>query len=958
MKGNHDMNTWGIGAIRDGGLWVRSLCAIIIVTFGGLVTSPAVAATRAEIERQERTAPPERDESTKLNTVLLKTRDQLRALAGKPDVLNRVATKEERKAARDALKALRAELRELDKAAREDFRSIEKTLRAKNLPDVILERHAQAVARYETEAAALLDSLALIETTDDGKAAEQAAKAFERLEKQQLERSHKPFDPDKMPFGTPDNKVRAPAMTAEEFSALGITPQPKILAATAATASGVGFGVDDPANPVYLAATPDAQITPAIQQLAEELEYNPVKIYNWVHNNIEYLPTYGSIQGSQLTLDNRKGNAFDTASLTIALLRASGIPARYVYGTVEIPTDQVMNWVGGVTDPMAAGNLMGQGGIPNTLIVNGGQVSHLRMEHIWVEVWVDFHPSRGAINSEGDSWMPMDASFKQYEYLALPDFDGVIDLDEVAIESELRETLEVGETLGYIRNVNEAVLQNVISDIQTQIENHAINNDINLNPATYDRKIQQQSYPILAGSLPMRMLAKAGSYAEIPLNKRLAGALIMNGETAFSRPFSEILSAEINLDYIPATDEDAALILEYGDRFNVPAYLLNLKPRVRIDGEVIWTGRAVPFGEARFVELQIREPGQDPTRIENKVYSGGSYAIAFNGPALGEEFSEVLIQRALQIFPYQGDDDTYYQERFPKQLHLSLMAYFWQVDMMSQTLALSDNAVRYGMPSVGMFNTSLEIFTYFGVPKDIRVSGVTIDVDQYYGSAVDKNNNADALITLNESIGSMASGYEHAIMQQLYDDEGISSIRALQVANERGLKLFRITSQNLSAALPLLDVSSAVQADVQNAVYAGKTVTIPESEMQINAWHGIGYIVSDSETGGAAYLISGGLNGGGTTEEKSGSEWFVSLVDATMCVINGAVATATILLTALKAPKNASRLFARLLGAAAAAIMFKIAIALILLIIIVAAIACIIDAYGNRRTKNRGGVYA
>ena len=30
----------------------------------------------------------------------------------------------------------------------------------------------------------------------------------------------------------------------------------------------------------------------------------------------------------------------------IALLRSAGIPARYVYGTVDIPVAQVQNWVG------------------------------------------------------------------------------------------------------------------------------------------------------------------------------------------------------------------------------------------------------------------------------------------------------------------------------------------------------------------------------------------------------------------------------------------------------------------------------------------------------------------------------------------------------------------------------------------------------------------------------------
>jgi hypothetical protein len=44
----------------------------------------------------------------------------------------------------------------------------------------------------------------------------------------------------------------------------------------------------------------------------------------------------------------------DIASLLIALLRASGIPGRYVHGTVEIPEDRFRNWAGGFSGIHAA----------------------------------------------------------------------------------------------------------------------------------------------------------------------------------------------------------------------------------------------------------------------------------------------------------------------------------------------------------------------------------------------------------------------------------------------------------------------------------------------------------------------------------------------------------------------------------------------------------------------------
>jgi hypothetical protein len=69
-----------------------------------------------------------------------------------------------------------------------------------------------------------------------------------------------------------------------------------------------------------------------------------------------------------MALAKKSGNAFDTASLLIALLRSVGIESRYVYGTVDIPAEQLMNWVGDAKTPDAAQQILEQGGIPNTAL--------------------------------------------------------------------------------------------------------------------------------------------------------------------------------------------------------------------------------------------------------------------------------------------------------------------------------------------------------------------------------------------------------------------------------------------------------------------------------------------------------------------------------------------------------------------------------------------------------------
>ncbi|MDR0529591.1 MAG: hypothetical protein LBG69_08295 [Zoogloeaceae bacterium] len=54
-------------------------------------------------------------------------------------------------------------------------------------------------------------------------------------------------------------------------------------------------------------------------------------------------------------------------------------------GTVEIPAEQLMNWMGGVKTTEAAQQILGQGGIPNTGLMSGGKIVKVRLEHVWAE---------------------------------------------------------------------------------------------------------------------------------------------------------------------------------------------------------------------------------------------------------------------------------------------------------------------------------------------------------------------------------------------------------------------------------------------------------------------------------------------------------------------------------------------------------------------------------------------
>jgi hypothetical protein len=44
--------------------------------------------------------------------------------------------------------------------------------------------------------------------------------------------------------------------------------------------------------------------------------------------------------------------------------------------------------------------LCGAGAIPSIGLIEGGKISQIKIEHVWVEAWVDYIPSRGAVNRE------------------------------------------------------------------------------------------------------------------------------------------------------------------------------------------------------------------------------------------------------------------------------------------------------------------------------------------------------------------------------------------------------------------------------------------------------------------------------------------------------------------------------------------------------------------------------
>lgn len=765
-----------------------------------------------------------------------------------------------------------ARLADLDRRALSEFAAEEQWLRSARLPSEILARHARAVADYR---AAMGEVRRYLEAakSGDGLALTRAASS---LAGSHAERPWQRLQADRLPF-------RSATPGAAKTLARRAAERKLVDSSTSAR-----LATPDSFNAKDLEPTEEVQITPEIQALAASLGNRPLEIYNWVRNHIDFVPTGGSVQGSQLTLDARRGNATDTASLVIALLRAAGIPSRYVRGTIEVPAAQVVNWVGGAAEIETAQQLLGQGGVETVGLVAQGVVTHLRIEHVWVEALTDFVPGRGAAAANAGTWVPLDASFKQHTLRPRAAVFSDVPLPPLVQPGD--QLFEVDESLGRITNVDADVVDERLLSWIVQVDDYAISHGLEqtLEGLLGGPSITERALGVLPGSLPYRVVERSAASSAWPAALRhgvrisafASEADRASGDAAVAAELSlpRLGSGRLGIGFEPATAADAAVLqaAREGSAESLPVYLIDVVPVVRLDGTELARGGSLRMGSELLLDLRLDGPG-DPETLSYSVIAGDEIVAGITGNGVNRQ----VIEKRFADHPVENAGEYFHQVG----LH-----YWAESDYLAEISARSLGVSMARLPSVGLFSSPLSVSYLFGAPRSAVYSGRAMDVRRSLLAVA----GADAVkvVAFVQQAGAAGSYLEGSVFDQLEDREapsiqGISAMQLLSDAAALDVPIYRITSANAAAALPLLELPEAVEQDVQTAVGLGKSVMISEREIDTGPWKGVGYIVRDETTGAGAYLISGGANGGGLADCVPAKEpsWARSLVLAIILVL-------------------------------------------------------------------------
>lgn len=467
------------------------------------------------------------------------------------------------------------------------------------------------------------------------------------------------------------------------------------------------LGGEEGVLPEDLKGTLEAPLSLEVREEAQRLLWNPVLIYEWVKNEVETEWYWGCMKGAEETLRQRSGNDCDQAALLVALFRASGYPARYVRGVIEFYPDlgRARNLMG-IEEGERIGEYLRKAGIPFRWVTGGGGIRNVEVEHLWVEVEVPYGNYRGAVlGEEGKRWLGLDTSIKVRGYAYNRPLEGGEGFLLGELRDEYWERVREERPLEYVRERLEGYLMEEASG------------------ATYEGLLRKRALipevlNILPSSLQYRVVRVTDEYREIPeelLHRvRLRGIDERGGELFdLSVGVHRVSNQRVVLSEEAETLEDQEVINGYGGLSHTPAYLVRLRPVVKVNGERIGVGKGgLSMGEVYELEVELISPN-GTERVRNGHVAG-------NVSVMG-----IVSQRA--VMPGEEGDEERDGERV---LYEEAIRYIDRWNQAEEELAsLLGLTISRPVPTVVTVGGVVEVSWLLGIPYGMEWKGVYVDSD-------------------------------------------------------------------------------------------------------------------------------------------------------------------------------------------------------------------------------------
>lgn len=618
----------------------------------------------------------------------------------------------------------------------------------------------------------------------------------------------------------------------------------------------------------YLGETEEIRFTQSIKELADSLGKDPLKILNYVKNNIDYVPYYGLKKGADATLIEKAGNDFDQSALLIALLRYSGYPAKYKHGQIKLSLNQVMNLLG-VNDPIVAAKLLSQTHIPYVLYTgSAGEPLFFSIEHIWVEAYITYDYTRGVnqnTNPADKMWIPMEPSLKTVYYSQLVDI-----IDEMGFN---------------VSNFYENYLQGSygqqkpIAVYRQEIENYLSANHPDL---TYEDILtksyeQKENLEFIPNTLPYEIVENFDEYSQAPENlKHKIQFRIADKETSaellnYTAKIHNIADKQIVLTYVAASPEDQQVIDQYSSIYDImPLSLVHMKPVIKVNGEVVAGAAAgapeIMLGKKEELTIKFLVPSKETGLLSEQIED-----IIEKEAIVGNDEGIAINTDRIVLPELRPAEDTQTIEFLSAQkLYRTALNFLDRLQQSHKELAESLGGEFTNAATRAIVFNGIDVNYQAGQPYSFTWKGLRIDSSSlityfsHFGNDIKRNKTRFMYL-----FGLAASLDESSIFEEDFNIEAMSTVKGLKMLNQGqipGTSVVKITSANRSV-IDTLNVSSATKQKFKTSVDAGNIIYTASQQYAYGNFTGLVYIDLNPVIGDAGYIIGEGLNGGYTVEQ-------------------------------------------------------------------------------------------
>ncbi len=577
-------------------------------------------------------------------------------------------------------------------------------------------------------------------------------------------------------------------------------------------------------DPSLLASTPDANTTdPFIQDAAAQLDYNATNIFNYLHAQIGYNSYLGSVRGARGTLWSLSGNALDTASLGVALMRASGIPAQYAQGTLTKASAQTLIL------SMFPPSYQTVGYVPSATQVADPANDPQLLSETESHYWLQYDPGTGMTNADplmpgatiGHSFASVQSTFSEVP-------DSLREKTEVTVGAEIYNQL-TNSTLvnGHLQTTT--VLDQTFNDVDLVGRPISIGNFVSsstqgflytIQTNTYEPyiEISDEAYPDPSQDEVIHGQSYQEVLTDFPLASEVLTGLFLNfivsGPQGLPVTYSRTLVDRIGF---ANRQSDVAKAIQLPPIDAVAAPILN--------NDDIYTVSVLPSSQVAGPELILRNQatslyGQLSLAAETGVSSPSS------ADALTRSY---LIQYAeYELIQYLVDSDA-------------------ETANLANAYLVVD---YYAVPRITIFDTETDTSAQtVGMSLDLRTE--TLRVEAFPGQS------AKAIVDFNFTRGFMDSAFETAVLATTAQSQSLSSYLVLQQAIAQGVPLVLISSDDLSV-LDTLNLPADAKARIALAVAQGFDVLTPISAVSLNGAQEFGWYQLNPTTGEVVGVLANG----------------------------------------------------------------------------------------------------